>query len=129
MIGVLAALAQNIVFLKFWPIAMILLVLLFLFMGLGRDTGIVTRMIARNSGSLGTPERAYAKGLSQVLFVLFMLLGVVSALTCFWGNLRSWSFWNGGVVWAVIILFGLSERLARGLILKDLKRQAGKKAL
>lgn len=128
-IGVLAALGQNIVFLKFWPIAMILLVLLFLFIGMGKDSGGVAKMVAKTSGSLGTPERAYSKGLSQVLFVLFMLLGVVSSLTCFWGNLRSWSFWNGGAVWVIIILFGLSERLARSLILKDLKRQAGEKGL
>ena len=87
---------------------------------------MVAKAVAGPEGAKTDPQRVYARSLSYVWIVLFVLLGAVAALTCFWGNLKSWAFWNGGVAWFVILIFYGTERAARGFILRDLERQAEK---
>ena len=111
---------------KFWPVLAVILVILALFIGLGKDDGMVAKAVAGPEGAKTDPQRVYARSLSYVWIVLCVLLGAVAALTCFWGNLKSWAFWNGGVAWFVILIFYGTERAARGFILRDLERQADK---
>ena len=125
-LGILVAPSQSLLMLKFWPVLAVILVIFALFIGLGKDDGMVAKAVAGPEGAKTDPQRVYARSLSYVWIVLFVLLGAVAALTCFWGNLKSWAFWNGGVAWFVILIFYGTERAARGFILRDLERQAEK---
>lgn len=125
-IGIAAAVLQSVQVLKMWPLGLCVLVLLALAAGFGKDDGMVTRAVA-GKNEVDAPIRAYSRALSIVWICLFFMIGAVAALTCFWGNMKSWVFWNGAMAWVLVFLFWGTERVARAFILKDLRRQAAAK--
>ncbi len=122
-VGVAAALMNNVIALKFWPFGLCVLILLSLFVGHGKENGMVCRSVI-GKGEADAPVLAYSRALSIVWICFFLMIGAVAALTCFWGNMKSWVFWNGAMAWVLGFLFWGMERLARGFILKDLRKQA-----
>ncbi|MCG5031367.1 hypothetical protein MAF45_07930 [Mesosutterella sp. OilRF-GAM-744-9] len=123
LIGIAAAVTQSVTVLKFWPVGVYILVFIALFIGLGHDDGMVCKAISKGKAP-DDPLRAYSRALSIVWMCFFALIGAVGALTCFWGNMKSWVFWNGLMSWALGLIFWVTEKLARNFILKDLRRQA-----
>lgn len=122
-IGIAAAVLQSVTVLKFWPVGLYILVFIALFIGLGHDDGMVCRAVSKGKAP-DDPVRAYSRALSIVWMCFFALIGAVGTLTCFWGNMKSWVFWNGLMSWALGFIFWGTEKLARNFILKDLRRQA-----
>ena len=45
-LGILVALSQSLLMLKFWPVLAVILVILALFIGLGKDDGMVAKAVA-----------------------------------------------------------------------------------
>ena len=112
------------IFFRAWPLVLIVAVICALIHGAGNDSGFVCSRFAQGYGELDAPARAYCRVLSVVWIGFLVICAMVAALTAFWGNLRSWSMWNGCIFWVVALIFYGTERLARKFIIADLKRQA-----
>ena len=121
-IGIAAALLNSVTALKFWPFGLCLLLILAILAGHGKADGMICKAVAGKAPA-DAAVLAYSKALSIVCICFLFMIGAVAALTCFWGNMKSWVFWNGGMAWAIGLVFWGMERMARGFILKDLRRQ------
>ena len=114
---------------RVWPVLLLVLLVGALFVGIGNDRGFVCARFSESYGPLDATGRAYCRVLSIVWMGFLIVCTLVAALTAFWGNLRSWSMWNGCIFWVIGLIFYGSERLARKFILADLKRQAAAKKI
>lgn len=57
-LGILVALSQSLLMLKFWPVLAVILVILALFIGLGKDDGMVAKAVAGPEGAKTDPQRS-----------------------------------------------------------------------
>ena len=57
-LGILVALSQSLLMLKFWPVLAVILVILALFIGLGKDDGMVAKAVAGPEGAKTDPQES-----------------------------------------------------------------------
>jgi Acyl-coenzyme A synthetases/AMP-(fatty) acid ligases len=119
--ALVAFLADNILFVKFYPVLVNLSLLSFFGFTLWRPPSFAFRMASlhnkslENSPSLKSVER-YCQKVTIAWCVFFVVNGSIAALTVFVGSDKIWSLYNGLISYILIGLFFIVEYLVRKMV-------------
>ncbi len=119
--ALVAFLADNILFVKFYPVLVNLSLLSFFGFTLWRPPSFAFRMASlhnkslENSPSLKSVER-YCQKVTIAWCVFFVVNGSIAAFTVFVGSDKIWSLYNGLISYILIGLFFIVEYLVRKMV-------------
>ena len=119
--ALVAFFANNILFVKFYPVLVNLSLLAFFGFTLWRPPSFAFRMACLGNKSLNTSPsfKAVERYCNKVTFawcIFFVVNGLVSALTVFVGSDKIWSLYNGLISYILIGLFFIVEYLVRKMV-------------
>lgn len=119
--ALVAFFANNILFVKFYPVLVNLSLLAFFGFTLWRPPSFAFRMACLGNKSLNTSPsfKAVERYCNKVTFawcIFFVVNGSVSALTVFVGSDKIWSLYNGLISYILIGLFFIVEYLVRKMV-------------
>ena len=119
--ALVAFFANNILFVKFYPVLVNLSLLAFFGFTLWRPPSFAFRMACLGNRSLNTSPsfKAVERYCNKVTFawcIFFVVNGSVSALTVFVGSDKIWSLYNGLISYILIGLFFIVEYLVRKMV-------------
>ena len=119
--ALVAFFANNILFVKFYPVLVNLSLLAFFGFTLWRPPSFAFRMACLGNKSLNTSPsfKAVERYCNKVTFawcLFFVVNGSVSALTVFVGSDKIWSLYNGLISYILIGLFFIVEYLVRKMV-------------
>ena len=119
--ALVAFFANNILFVKFYPVLVNLSLLAFFGFTLWRPPSFAFRMACLGNKSLNTSPsfKAVERYCNKVTFawcIFFIVNGLVSALTVFVGSDKIWSLYNGLISYILIGLFFIVEYLVRKMV-------------
>ena len=119
--ALVAFFANNILFVKFYPVLVNLSLLAFFGFTLWRPPSFAFRMACLGNRSLNTSPsfKAVERYCNKVTFawcLFFVVNGSVSAFTVFVGSDKIWSLYNGLISYILIGLFFIVEYLVRKMV-------------
>ena len=119
--ALVAFFANNILFVKFYPVLVNLSLLAFFGFTLWRPPSFAFRMACLGNKSLNTSPsfKAVERYCNKVTFawcLFFVVNGLVSSLTVFVGSDKIWSLYNGLISYILIGLFFIVEYLVRKMV-------------
>ena len=119
--ALVAFFANNILFVKFYPVLVNLSLLAFFGFTLWRPPSFAFRMACLGNKSLNTSPsfKAVERYCNKVTFawcIFFVVNGSVSAFTVFVGSDKIWSLYNGLISYILIGLFFIVEYLVRKMV-------------
>ena len=119
--ALVAFFANNILFVKFYPVLVNLSLLAFFGFTLWRPPSFAFRMACLGNKSLNTSPsfKAVERYCNKVTFawcLFFVVNGSVSAFTVFVGSDKIWSLYNGLISYILIGLFFIVEYLVRKMV-------------
>ena len=119
--ALVAFFANNILFVKFYPVLVNLSLLAFFGFTLWRPPSFAFRMACLGNKSLNTSPsfKAVERYCNKVTFawcLFFVVNGSVSVLTVFVGSDKIWSLYNGLISYILIGLFFIVEYLVRKMV-------------
>ncbi|MEC8916113.1 MAG: hypothetical protein VX796_00670 [Pseudomonadota bacterium] len=95
--------------LRLWPVIVNLALLLVFSHGLRHPPPLIERLARRQEPDLPPHAVRYTRRVTQAWCVFFVLNGSVALITAIHANLDVWAWYNGGIVYALMLAMFLGE--------------------